>query len=353
MARAGPGLAALQRAAGPARFVLRLALSVVLTFLGLTIVTFVIGRVVPIDPVLAVVGDHAPEELYRRVRAEMGIDLPITVQYWRYLVHVLHGEFGISVITSRPVLEDLLRVFPATLELSSLALIIGVAAGIPMGVVAAARRGGWPDQLVRFGSLVGYSTPVFWLGLVGLLLFYAKLGWVAGPGRLDVAYEDVVTPVTGLITVDSLLAGEYDVFWNALQHLVLPASILGLYSLAYVARMTRSFVLGQLQQEYILTARAKGLSRTRVIWVHALGNVWVQLITVVALTFGGLLEGAVLTETVFAWPGLGLYLKNSLFNADMNAVLGGTMLVGVVYIALNVISDLLYPLVDPRTRRAP
>ena len=330
----------------------RLAGSVLLTFLGLTIVTFVIGRVIPIDPVLAVVGDHAPAEVYDRARLAMGIDLPVPVQYWRYLVNVLHGQFGTSVITSQPVLDDLLRVFPATFELSALSLLIGVAVGIPMGVVAATRRGRWQDQLVRFGSLLGYSTPVFWLGLIGLLVFYAKLGWVSGPGRLDVGFEDIVDPVTGMITVDSLLAGQYDVFFNALRHLVLPASILGLYSLAYVARMTRSFMLGQLQQEYILAGLAKGLSPARVVWVHALGNIRVQLITVVALTFGSLLEGAVLTETVFAWPGLGLYLKNSLFNADMNAVLGGTVLIGVIYIGLNLISDLLYPLVDPRVRRA-
>ena len=330
----------------------RLVGSIALTFLGLTVVTFVIGRLVPIDPVLAVVGDHASNEVYQRARLEMGIDLPIATQYWRYLTHVLHGDFGTSVITSRPVLEDLLRVFPATLELSAFGLLIGVTVGIPMGVISASQRGRWPDQLVRFGSLLGYSTPIFWLGLVGLLVFYGNLGWVGGPGRLDVGYEDVVEPVTGLLTVDSLWAREYGVFWNALHHLMLPAAILGVYSLAYVARMTRSFMLGQLQQEYIIAAMAKGLSPARVLWVHALGNIWVPLITVVALTFGGLLEGAVLTETVFAWPGLGLYLKNSLFNADMNAVLGGTVLIGVVYIGLNLISDLLYPLVDPRVRRA-
>lgn len=326
--------------------------SVALTFLGLTIVTFVIGRLIPIDPVLAVVGDHAPNELYQRVRMEMGIDLPIPVQYWRYLTHVLHGDFGTSVITSRPVLEDLLRVFPATIELSAVGLLIGVALGIPAGVIAATRRGKWQDQVVRFGSLIGYSTPIFWLGLVGLLVFYARLDWVSGPGRLDVGYEDIVEPVTGMITVDSALAGEWGVFHNALSHLVLPAAILGLYSLAYIARMTRAFMLGQLSQEYILAARAKGLSRTRVVWVHALGNIWMPLITVIALAFGTLLEGAVLTETVFAWPGLGLYLKNSLFNADMNAVLGGTVMIGVAYIGLNLVSDLLYPLVDPRVRRA-
>nr|WP_296390246.1 ABC transporter permease [Reyranella sp.] len=324
--------------------------SVALTFLGLTCVTFFIGRVIPIDPVLAIVGDKASAETYARVKAEIGLDQPLPVQYWRYLTKVVHGDFGNSVVTSRPVLEDMLQVFPATLELALLALLIGVVAGVPMGVVAATHRGRWQDQVIRFVSLLGYSIPVFWLGLVGLLLFYAKLGWVGGPGRIDVAFDDIVAPVTGMLTIDSLLAGEYEVFWNAVSHLMLPASILGYLSLAYVARMTRSFMLGQLKQEYVLAALAKGLSPWRVVWVHALGNVWAPLVTVIALTFGSLLEGAVLTETVFAWPGLGLYMKNSLFNADLNAVLGGTMVVGVVYIGLNMISDLIYPMVDPRAR---
>jgi len=339
-----------RRLAGPIRHVANLLFSVALTFLGLTCVTFFIGRVIPIDPVLAIVGDKASRETYERVRIEIGLDQPIPVQFWRYLVKVLHGDFGNSVITSQPVLHDLLRVFPATIELSMLALIIGVVLGIPLGVIAATHRGRWQDQVIRFGSLLGYSMPVFWLGLVGLLAFYAKLGWVEGPGRLDVSYDDIVPTVTGLMTIDSLIAGDGDVFWNAVSHLVLPSSILGYLSLAYVARMTRSFMLGQLKQEYILATLAKGLSPFRVVWVHALGNVWVQLVTVIALTFGSLLEGAVLTETVFAWPGLGLYMKNSLFNADLNAVLGGTMMVGVVYIGLNMLSDLLYPLVDPRAR---
>lgn len=328
----------------------RTLVSVALTFLGLTCVTFFIGRVIPIDPVLAIVGDKASAETYARVKAEIGLDQPLPVQYWRYLTKVVHGDFGNSVVTSRPVLEDMLQVFPATLELALLALLIGVVAGVPMGVVAATHRGRWQDQVIRFVSLLGYSIPVFWLGLIGLLLFYAKLGWVGGPGRLDVAFDDIVAPVTGMLTIDSLLAGEYEVFWNAVSHLMLPASILGYLSLAYVARMTRSFMLGQLKQEYVLAALAKGLSPWRVVWVHALGNVWAPLVTVIALTFGSLLEGAVLTETVFAWPGLGLYMKNSLFNADLNAVLGGTMVVGVVYIGLNMISDLIYPLVDPRAR---
>jgi len=323
---------------------------VALTFLGLTCVTFFIGRVIPIDPVLAIVGDKASIATYNKVKIEIGLDQPIPVQYWRYLVKIVHGDFGNSIITSEPVLHDLMHVFPATLELSVLALIIGVVFGIPLGVLAATHRGRWQDQVIRFVSLLGYSMPVFWLGLVGLLAFYAELGWVAGPGRIDVSYDDIVHPVTGLLTLDSLIEGEDEVFWNALSHLILPASILGYLSLAYVARMTRSFMLAQLKQEYVLATLAKGLSPFRVVWVHALGNVWVQLVTVIALTFGNLLEGAVLTETVFAWPGLGLYMKNSLFNADLNAVLGGTMLVGVVYIGLNMLSDLVYPLVDPRAR---
>ena len=340
----------LRRIGGPLRRVANTLFSVMLTFLGLTCVTFVIGRVIPIDPVLAIVGDKASQATYDRVRAEIGLDLPIPVQFWRYLGRVLHGDFGISVITSRPVLHDLVSVFPATLELSVLALLIGIVLGVPAGVFAATHRGRWPDQVIRFFSLLGYSMPVFWLGLIGLMLFYAKLGWVEGPGRLDVAFDDMVPTITGLITIDALLDGNEEVFQNALSHLILPASILGYLSTATIARMTRSFMLGQLRQEYVLATLAKGLSPWRVIWVHALGNVWVPLITVIALTFGSLLEGAVLTETVFAWPGLGLYMKNSLFNADLNAVLGGTMLVGVVYIGLNMLSDLIYPLVDPRAR---
>jgi peptide/nickel transport system permease protein len=263
---------------------------------------------------------------------------------------VLAGNFGRSVLTSNPVLDDIRRVFPATLELATVATLIGVTLGIPMGVVAAVGRGRLVDQVIRVVSLLGYSVPVFWLGLMGLLLFYARLGWVAGPGRLDVAYDDLIPTVTGVILLDSAWAGEWEVFGNALSHVMLPASILGYFSLAYVARMTRSFMLAELGQEYVTTARIKGLSERRVVWRHALGNVMVPLITVIALAYANLLEGSVLTETVFAWPGLGQYITSSLLNADMNAVLGGTIVVGTVFIGLNLLSDLLYRLVDPRAR---
>ncbi|HEX3498514.1 MAG TPA: ABC transporter permease [Stellaceae bacterium] len=327
-----------------------LAVSVVLTFIGLTIVTFMIGRVIPIDPVVAIVGDRAPPQVYDKVRRELGLDLPLYEQYGIYVSKVMHGDFGNSVISSRPVLEDLLRVFPATLELATTATLIGVLFGVPLGVFAATNQGRWLDHVVRIVGLVGYSVPVFWLGLVGLLVFYAKFDWVAGPGRLDVFYDGVAPTVTGIIVIDSLLAGDGEVLRNALAHLVLPAALLGYLSLAYIARMTRSLMLDQLRQEYVTAARVKGASETRVIWRHAFGNILVPLITVVALSYAFLLEGTVLTETVFAWPGIGLYITSSLFNADMNAVLGGTMLVGIVFIAINLTTDMLYQLVDPRAR---
>ena len=329
---------------------LRLILTVAVTFFGLLLVTFLIARVVPIDPVLAIVGERASPETYQAAYKALGLDRPLYEQFFVYVGKILRGDFGDSLLTARPVLEDVARVFPATLELATVATIIGVALGIPGGVFAAVYQGRWPDHLVRVLGLFGYSMPVFWLGLMGLLVFYGILDWVAGPGRLDIFYEDIVPRVTGVILVDSLLAGDLEVFSNALSHIILPASVLGYYSLAYISRMTRSFMLEQLSQEYVTTARVKGLSEVRVIWRHALGNVMVPLITVIALSYASLLEGSVLTEIVFAWPGLGLYITNSLLSADMNAVLGGTIVVGSVFIGLNLLSDLLYRVVDPRAR---
>ena len=324
--------------------------TVAVTFLGLLLVTFLIGRVVPIDPVLAAVGDRAPAEVYERVRVELGLDRPLWEQFWLYLTKVLRADFGNSVLTANPVLTDIRRVFPATLELATLGTLIGVALGIPVGVLAAVNRGRWQDQTVRVLGLFGYSVPVFWLGLMGLLLFYAKLGWVAGPGRVSVAFDDMVQPVTGVLLLDAAMQGEWEAFRDGFRHLILPACLLGYFSLAYVSRMTRSFMLEQLRQEYVTTARVKGMSEARVVWRHALGNAAVPLITVVALSYANLLEGSVLTETVFAWPGLGQYITNALLNADMNAVLGGTIVVGGVFIGLNLLSDILYRLVDPRAR---
>ena len=324
---------------------------ILLTYLGLLAVTFFIGRVIPIDPVLAIVGDRAPEHVVERVREELGLNKPLYVQFYIYLSKVLHGDFGTSVLTSNPVMQDIRRTFPATIELATLGILIGAGIGVPLGVWAAVRRGGLVDQVVRVMGLIGYSVPIFWLGLMGLVLFYAKLGWVSGPGRIDVSYVYSVTKVTGFLLIDAALGGEWDAFGNVLSHLALPASLLGYFSLAYISRMTRSFMLGELAQEYVIAARAKGLSETRIIWRHALRNAMVPLVTVIALSYAGLLEGSVLTETVFAWPGLGLYITNSLQNADMNAVLGGTIVVGSIFIGLNLLSDALYRLLDPRTRQ--
>ncbi len=328
----------------------RFLVVVVLTYTGLLAVTFFIGRVIPVDPVLAIVGDRAPENVVARVREELGLNKPLVVQFAIYVDRALHGDFGTSVLTSNPVRDDIAKAFPATLELATAGIILGAGLGVPLGVWAAVRRGGAADHAVRVMGLVGYSVPIFWLGLMALVLFYAKLGWVAGPGRIDVGYEYSVTPVTGLMLVDTALAGQWDAFANALSHLLLPAALLGYFSLAYISRMTRSFMLEQLGQEYVVAARAKGLSEARIVWRHALRNAMVPLVTVIALSYAGLLEGSVLTETVFSWPGLGLYITNSLQNADMNAVLGGTLVVGSVFIALNLLSDLLYRLLDPRTR---
>ena len=323
---------------------------ILLTYLGLLAVTFFIGRVIPIDPVLAIVGDRAPEHVVQRVREELGLNKPLWEQFYIYISRVVQGEFGNSVLTSNPVLQDIVRTFPATIELATLGILIGAGLGVPLGVWAAVRRGALVDQIVRVMGLVGYSLPIFWLGLMGLVLFYAKLGWVAGPGRIDVSFLYSVTRVTGFLSIDALLGAQWEAFSNVLSHLILPGSLLGYFSLAYISRMTRSFMLHELSQEYVVAARAKGLSEARIIWRHALRNAMVPLVTVIALSYAGLLEGSVLTETVFAWPGLGLYITNSLQNADMNAVLGGTIIVGSVFIGLNLLSDLLYQWLDPRTR---
>jgi peptide/nickel transport system permease protein len=327
-------------------FVLVLAFS----YLGLLAVTFFIGRVIPVDPALAVLGDRASEEMLQRLREELGLNLPLWQQFGRYLARVLQGDLGVSLLSANPVLDDIRRVFPATFELATVGIVIGAGLGVPLGVWAAVRRGGLVDQALRIVGLIGYSVPIFWLGLMALLVFYARLDWVAGPGRIDIAFEYSVTPVTGLLLVDAALAGEWEAFRNAFAHLALPGALLGYFSLAYISRMTRSFMLAELSQEYIVAARAKGLSEARIVWRHALRNAAVPLLTVIALSYAGLLEGSVLTETVFAWPGLGLYITNALQNADMNAVLGGTLVVGSIFIALNLLSDLLYRLLDPRTR---
>jgi peptide/nickel transport system permease protein len=326
------------------------AASVPITLFGLVLVTFLIGRVVPIDPVLAIVGDRAPQDVVERARLELGLDRPLHEQFVRYLGDLLQGNLGRSVMTSNTVWEDILRFFPATFELATAAIILAVLAGVPLGVLAAVRQGTRTDQAVRVFCLVGHSVPVFVLGLISLLVFYATLGIAPGPGRQNIVWQDMIAPWSGILTLDAALAGEWDMFRDALAHLAQPAGILAYFSLAYIARMTRAFMIAQLSSEYVITARAKGLSPARIIWRHAFGNIAVPLITVIVLTYAGLLEGAVLTETIFSWPGLGQYLTVSLLNADMNAVLGATLVVGLIYVGLNLLADLMYRLLDPRVR---
>ena len=339
-----------ERLARAAWAALRTLASVAATVFGLLALTFMIGRLLPLDPVFAILGDDASQESYDRMYERLGLDQPLHVQFATYVGDALTFDFGRSLTSGRPVIEDIARVFPATVELATLALLIGVLIGVPLGVLAAARKGTWVDQVVRVFSLIGYSAPNFWLGLMGLVLFYATLGWVGGPGRLDFVYQYDLEPWSGLHLVDSARMGRWDIFADAFRHIVLPASILGYGAMAYVARMTRSFMLEQLNQEYVMAARAKGAGAARVVWRHAFPNIAVQLVTVIALTYAFLLEGAVLTETVFAWPGFGRYLTTALLRADMNAVLGCTLLIGLSFIALNLLSDLFYRSFDPRTR---
>jgi peptide/nickel transport system permease protein len=328
--------------------------SLFITFIGLLAVTFIISRVVPIDPVLSILGERATEAQIVETRARLGLDQPMWTQFAIYVNDALHGDLGTSIRSKKPVLQEILHYFPATLELATLATIIGVIIGVPAGVLAATKPGSIMDQLVRLIGLMGYSMPVFWLGLIGLLLFYGQLGWVGGPGRLDAGFDMTMqfelTAYTGMILLDTALNGRWDMFANAVSHIILPASLLGYLSMAYISRMTRSFMMNELGQEYITTARVKGMPERRVIWVHALKNVMVPLITVVALSYAFLLEGSVLTETIFAWPGLGRYITDALLVADMPAVLGGTVVVGGLYIGINMLSDLLYRLADPRAR---
>nr|WP_090062003.1 ABC transporter permease [Celeribacter neptunius] len=346
-----PGRAPLSHALWPLlKTTLRTLGSVAVTLLGLLFVTFIIARVMPIDPVLAIVGERASQSTYDAVYHQLGLDKPLIVQFFYYLWDVLHLDFGTSLLTAHPVSQDIARVFPATLELATLGITIGILFGVPLGVLAAVRKGSWIDQIARVVALIGYSMPIFWLGLMGLLVFYGVLGWVGGPGRVGIFYADVVPPVTGMILLDSLIDGNLEVFRDAFSHIILPASLLGYYSLAYISRMTRSFMLEQLSAEYVTTARVKGMSEWHVIWRHAFRNIRVQLITVIALSYAGLLEGSVLTEIIFSWPGIGSYITTALLSADMSAVLGGTVVVGLIFILLNIFSDLLYKIFDPRAK---
>lgn len=325
-------------------------ISLTVTLLGLLAFTFMLSHLSPVDPVLQIVGEHASESTYAQARQALGLDKSLPMQFWYYLNHLVHGDLGISHLTNQPVANDLVRTFPATLELATCAMFFGAFFGILLALLAAWKPGSLMDNLARLISLLGYSVPVFWLGLLGLLLFYAVLHWSAGPGRLDDIWVYTLEPKTGLVLVDSWLSGDPEMFRNAVAHLWLPVVVLGLLSMAAITRLLRAALLEESSKEYVTLARTKGAGRGRILLLHVLPNVRGTLITVLALSYTSLLEGSVLTETVFAWPGVGRYMTTALFAADTPAILGCTLLIGGCFITLNALADALTWLTDARTR---
>ena len=331
-------------------FLVRRIIGIAAVMIGVSVVTFAISHVVPADPVVAALGDHATDDQIAAFRAEYKLDRPLPEQYLTYVYGILHGDLGRSIRTRRSVADDLADSFPATLELSSAALLVSILVGVPAGVWSAISRGRAPDIVVRLLALAGGSIPVFWLGLIVIGLFYYQLGWFPGGGRID-AFVAPPPTRTGLYVVDSVLAGDFASLRSSLLHLVMPALTLGYFSTAVITRMTRSSMLEVLGQDYMRTARAKGLREPTIVLRHGLRNALIPTITIIGLTFGSLLSGAVLTETIFSWPGLGRYATASAVSLDFPAVLGVTLLAAVVYPIANLIVDVAYYWLDPRLQR--
>ena len=330
-------------------YLLRRLVGFVGVMIGVSIITFSLSHLVPADPAIVALGDHATDAQINAFREKYGLNKPVPEQYWIYVTNLLQGDLGISLRTRRPVASDLHDFFPATFELSLTALLLSILIGIPAGVVSATARNRLPDHFVRILSLIGGSVPIFWLGLILIGFFYGHLGWLPGGARID---KFIPPPplVTGLYTVDSLLAGNYKAFWSSAQHLLLPALALGYFSTAIIARMMRSSMLEVLPQGYVLSAQARGLRQGKVVWRHAASNALIPTVTTIGVTFGSLLSGAVLTETIFSWPGLGRYATNSAINLDFPAVMGVTLLAALVYTVTNLIVDVGYHWLDPRIR---
>ncbi|MCB1884353.1 MAG: ABC transporter permease subunit [Geminicoccaceae bacterium] len=331
------------------QFFLRRVLLVIPTFIGLTLVAFVFIHLLPGDPITVMLGERALDpEREAEMRAALGVDLPLWQQYFRYVWHVLQGDLGQSFVTRRPITSEFFALFPATVELGVCAMIFAVALGVPAGVLAAANRGSFIDHSIMAVSLTGYSMPIFWWGLLLIILFSGILGWTPVSGRIDFLY--FIEPVTGFMLIDSLLSDQEGAFGSAFSHLVLPAVAVGTIPLAVIARQTRSAMLEVLSEDYVRTARAKGLAPWRVVGVHALRNALIPVVTVIGLLVGTLFAGAILTETIFAWPGVGKWLVDSIFRRDYPAVQGGLLLIAVVVMAVNLVVDLLYGLINPRIR---
>jgi len=330
-------------------YLLRRLVGFAAVLIGVSIITFGLSHLVPTDPAIVALGDHATDEQIDAFREKYGLNKPVPEQYWIYVTNLIQGDLGISLRTRRPVAADLHDFFPATFELSLTALVLSILIGIPAGVVSATARNRLPDHVVRLLSLIGGSVPIFWLGLILIGFFYGRLGWLPGGARID-KFIPPPPMVTGLFTVDSLLAGNYKAFWSSVHHLLLPALALGYFSTAIIARMMRSSMLEVLPQMYVLAARAKGLRQGKVVWRHAARNALIPAVTTIGVTFGSLLSGAVLTETIFSWPGLGRYATSSAINLDFPAVMGVTLLAALVYTATNLIVDVGYHWLDPRIR---
>jgi peptide/nickel transport system permease protein len=333
------------------RYVLRRLLLLAPMFVGITLLSFVLSHAVPADPVTANLGEQAAADprVVAAFRHRWGLDRPLPEQYGIYLWNLLHGDMGISISTHQPVILDLRQHLPATIELAAAAMVVSLLIGVPAGILSSVSRDTVVDQLTRIGSLVGVSTPVFWLGLVAILIFYAILGWAPPPGRLSM---QVPPPpfVTGFVVIDGLLAGRTDAAVDAARHLALPALVLSAYSVGVITRMMRGSMLEVLGEDYVRTARAKGLPGLRVVVRHAARNGLIPVVTVIGLSFGGLLSGAVVTETVFAWPGLGTYAFQSATSLDFPAIMGVGIVVATVYICVNLLVDIAYALIDPRIR---
>ncbi|MBI3454923.1 MAG: ABC transporter permease [Candidatus Rokubacteria bacterium] len=327
----------------------RLPLLVVL-FAAVSLAVFLLTQLLPGDPAfVAAGGGDATPDMIAHARARLGLDRPLWVQYVYYMRNVLQGDFGRSMVNSKPVLEDIRKFWPASFELAMAAIAISALVGIPLGVVSAVRAGRWLDRLITPGSVFLGSMPIFWLGLMAVLLFYRVTDLLPAGGRLTVG-PPAPPVVTGLLLVDSLLAFDLRAFGDALRHIILPASILSVISLAMITRVTRAAMLDILHEDYLRTARAKGLSEARIVVKHALGNAWVPILTVVGIQLGQLIGGVVVTETIFSWPGLGLYAVTAVENQDYPAIMAFTLIATVVYVAINMVVDLLYPWLSPPTR---
>ena len=330
-------------------FILRRIALLIPTILGITIVAFGFVRVLPGDPVLLMAGERGlTDERYNMLLKQFGYDRPIWQQYFDYLGGILSGDFGHSLVTKKPVLTEFFALFPATVELALCAIIFAIAVGIPAGIVAATRRGSFLDQTIMGTALVGYSMPIFWWGLLLIIVFSGWLGWTPVSGRISLLY--FFEPVTGFMLIDSLLSGQKGAFISAASHLILPSIVLATIPLAVIARQTRSAMLEVLGEDYVRTAKAKGLSPRRVVGVHALRNAMIPVITVIGLMVGTLLAGAILTETIFSWPGIGKWMVDSITRRDYPVVQSGLLLIAAVVMIVNLLVDMTYGLINPRIR---